>query len=157
MKYTLLVVALIIILSAFMQTDNSKTFRQLYTLEGTWMMKTTKGFIGEEWIKIDNNYLQNRGFMIKGNDTVVTERVALRNNKNGIFYTSTVSDENSQQPIAFKLTSVEKNVFTFENPTHDFPKRITYHLVSKDSLYAWIDGGPGDSGKKSAFGYHRVK
>jgi hypothetical protein len=33
------------------------------------------------------------------------------------------------------------NEVVFENPEHDFPKRIGYRLVSADSLEAWVDGG----------------
>ena len=154
-----LALALAVSLSAFVpfHYPNPETFRQLYSLEGMWLMKTKKGFIGEEWRKVDKDYLQNRGFMIRGSDTVVTETVALQNKADGIFYTSTVAEENNKQPIAFKLTSASNNVFVFENAAHDFPKRITYQLVNKDSVYAWIDGGPENEGKRSSFGYNRVK
>src|SRR5215210_2150943 len=129
-----LIVALsyFLILSAFdsEQPGNKEIFKSLYALEGRWMMKTTKGYIGEEWIKIDSQYLQNRGFIVKGTDTIITERVALRNTKEGIFYTSTVEDQNNKQPTSFKLTAGRNNIFVFENPQHDFPKRIVYELVS---------------------------
>jgi hypothetical protein len=44
----------------------------------------------------------------------------------------------------------------FENPTHDFPKRIGYRLVSSDSLEAWIDGGAESKGPKISYGSTRV-
>jgi hypothetical protein len=120
-------------------------------------MKTKKGIIGEEWKKINNDYLQNRGYTVRGNDTITTERVALRNTTEGIFYTSTVEDQNNQQPISFKLSSAVNNVFIFENPQHDFPKRITYNLITKDSLRAWIDDGKEIPEKKMLFQYSRQK
>jgi len=39
------------------------------------------------------------------------------------------------------MTSSESNQFIFENPAHDFPKRIVYRLISADSLHAFIDDG----------------
>jgi hypothetical protein len=138
------------------QQDSNKIFKELYVLEGRWMMKTNKGFIGEEWKKIDDQYLQNRGFIVKGNDTTVTERVALRNTAKGIFYTSTVEDQNNKQPTSFKLTSGRNNVFIFENAQHDFPKRIVYELVSADSLHAYIDDGKSGTNKRQDFYYKKL-
>jgi hypothetical protein len=159
MRKPLLALALAASIFSFVPVhhNDTETFRQLYSLEGMWLMKTKKGFIGEEWKKVNKDYLQNRGFMIRGSDTVVTETVALQNKADGIFYTSTVEEQNNKKPVAFKLTSASNNVFVFENAAHDFPKRITYQLVNKDSVYAWIDGGPANEGKRSSFGYNRAK
>lgn len=126
-------------------------------LQGRWVMKTKKGSIGEEWIRVGRNYLQSKGYSVKGTDTTITERVALRNTKDGIFYTSTVEEQNQKLPIPFKLTVVNDNVFVFENPQHDFPKRICYKLVNKDSIHAWIDDGSVNSKKRSNFFYSRVQ
>ncbi len=154
MKKILIAVIAITCLAAFNLADNSKIFKKLYSLEGIWKMNTKRGAICEEWKKVDNNYLQNRGYMIKGNDTTVTERVALTNTKAGILYTSTVEDQNNKQPIAFKMTKSEDNMFVFENPEHDFPKRIVYKFVTADSLHAFIDDGT-EAGKKQNFYFKR--
>lgn len=137
--------------------DNSKTFKKLYALEGTWIMKTSRGVIGETWVKVDEHYLQNKGFMLKGKDTIITEQVALRYEKNAITYTSTVENQNNKQPITFKLTSSEKDIFIFENPEHDFPKRIVYELISAGSVHAYIDGGKSAPAKKQDFYYRKAK
>lgn len=142
-------------LSAFIVSGDKKTFKKLYALEGAWKMITKRGnIICEEWKKINKNYLQNRGYMIKGSDTIVTERIALTNTKAGILYTSTVEDQNKKQPIAFKMTKNEDNMFVFENPQHDFPKRIVYKLITADSLHAFIDDGT-EAGKKQNFYYKK--
>ena len=36
-------------LSAFIISDDSKTFKKLYTLAGTWKMNTKRGAVCEEW------------------------------------------------------------------------------------------------------------
>jgi hypothetical protein len=82
--------------------------------------------------------------------------VALRNTKEGIFYTSTVEDQNNKQPTSFKLTSGNNNVFVFENPQHDFPKRIVYKLISADSLHAYIDDGNNSTKKRQDFYYKKA-
>ena len=154
---TRIIIAIIaaIALSAFIIDDNGKKmFKKLYALEGVWKMNTKRGAVCEEWKKVDKNYLQNKGYMIKGKDTIINERVALTNSKEGIFYTSTVEDQNNKKPIAFKMTKAENNMFVFENPQHDFPKRIVYKLVTADSLHAYVDDGT-ETGKKQNFYFKR--
>lgn len=141
-------------LSAFIISDDSKTFKKLYTLAGTWKMNTKRGAVCEEWKRVNKKYLQSKGYMIRGKDTILTEKIALTNTKEGIFYTSTVEDQNGKLPIAFKMTGSENNEFVFENPKHDFPKRIVYKLISADSLHAYIDDGT-ETGKRQDFYYKR--
>ncbi len=152
MKKYLAVSTLLLLLTSFVYQHADKIkFKQLHVLEGKWIMKTKRGSMGEEWVKVSESHLQNRGFYIKGTDTVVTETVALKDTPEGIFYTSTVADQNNQQPVSFKLTSSEKDEFIFENTAHDFPKRIIYHLISADSIHAYIDGGVNGGGKRQDF------
>jgi hypothetical protein len=140
---------------AFTFIENNKVFKKLYKLEGTWKMNTKRGAICEEWKKMNKNHLQSRGYMIKGSDTVVNERVALTKTAEGIFYTSTVEEQNNKQPVAFKITKAEKNLFVFENPQHDFPKRIVYYFINADSLHAYVDDGSDESKKRQNFYYKR--
>lgn len=143
-------------LCAFAATDNTtKIFKQLLALEGTWKMVTKRGAICEEWKIVNKDYLQNKGYMIKGPDTTITERVALTRTSKGVFYTSTVEEQNKKQPIAFKMTKAADNMFVFENPAHDFPKRIVYKIVTPDSLHAWIDDGKDESKKVQNFYYKK--
>jgi hypothetical protein len=158
MKKLFILMLAVFCLSAFVVSDNNKSvFKRLYVLEGLWKMKTKKGFICEEWKKINKGYLQNKGYMIIGTDTTITERVALQRSKNDIFYTSTVEDQNNKKPIVFTLTKAKNNTFVFENQQHDFPKRIVYKIVTEDSLYAFIDDGMEASKKRQNFYYKKVK
>jgi hypothetical protein len=154
MKKIVTAIIVTLSLSAFIISGDNKTFKKLYALEGTWKMNTKRGAICEEWKKVSKNYLQSKGYMIKGKDTILSEKIALTNTKEGIFYTSTVEDQNAKQPIAFKMTGSENNVFVFENPQHDFPRRIVYKLITADSLHAYIDDGT-ETGKKQNFYYKR--
>jgi hypothetical protein len=152
-------IVLILLLSGFMPgtAGKKKTFKQLYALEGSWRMHTKRGDICEEWKKVNKNFLQSRGYFVKGSDTLINERVALQNLSNDIYYTSTVEEQNSKRPVSFTLTSGKGGVFIFENPKHDFPKRIVYELVNNDSLHAWIDDGPAGTGQRNDFYYTRIK
>jgi Domain of unknown function (DUF6265) len=152
-------IVFVLLLSGFVPgtAGKKKTFKQLYMLEGVWRMQTKNGAIHEVWRKVSKHYLSSTGFFVKGKDTIVTERVSLQNLEKGIYYTSTVEEQNNRRPVSFKLTSSNGSVFTFENPLHDFPRRIVYELVNNDSLHAWIDGGPEGTGKRNDFYYKRIQ
>lgn len=154
MRKVFIAIAVTLSLSAFIISDDSKTFKKLYALAGTWKMNTKRGAVCEEWKRVNKNYLQSKGYMIRGKDTILSEKIALTNSKEGIFYTSTVEDQNGKQPIAFKMTSSENNEFVFENPQHDFPKRIVYKFITADSLHAYIDDGA-ENGRQQHFYYKR--
>jgi hypothetical protein len=154
-----MIILLVLLLSGFMPgtTGKNKIFKHLYALEGIWRMQTKQGAIHEVWRKVSKHHLRSTGFFVKGADTIITERVSLQNLDKGIYYTSTVEEQNNRRPVSFKLTGSTGNSFIFENPAHDFPKRIVYELVNYDSVHAYIDGGAADAGKRSDFYYSRVK
>ena len=91
-------------------------------------------------------------YFINGKDTLFAEIVRLEQQENDLFYIVSVPNQNEEKPVAFKLTSSTSDYLVFENPAHDFPKKITYKLVNKDSLYAEISG----DGKKQGFPFKKA-
>lgn len=62
----------------------------------------------------------------------------------------------SGQPEAtFPVKEIGDNAVTFENPQHDFPQRILYRLVDKDTLVARIEGSVGGQARAADFPYKR--
>jgi hypothetical protein len=53
-----------------------------------------------------------------------------------------------QQPVPFRLTSLDSTGAVWENPAHDFPRLIAYRRGPADSLVARIEG-PGRDGTRS--------
>ena len=146
-----------LIIHVFTTSFQQKTFLQLHALAGgTWVMKTKKEFLMERWIKINDSLLTNQAYQINGSDTTLLEHVALNRIGNEINYVSLVAQENKGKAVLFKLIETNKSQFTFSNPEHDFPQHIVYHLISKDSLHAWIDGKMNGKRVKKDFFYYRV-
>lgn len=155
MKTNLLTTLITFCLLSFDNADNSKIFKKLYTLEGTWVKPGKRGPVYEEWTKIDKNLLAGRSYTLRNNkDTIVSEHIQLRHDKTGIWYIPTVVKQNNGQPVYFKLKQAKAKSYFFENPEHDFPKRIVYNLVTKDSLHVYIDAGAG-TGKQINFNFKR--
>lgn len=128
-------------LSAQEENYFEREFEKLLALEGTWKMKTKKGILTEIWKRKSSKALEGISYRINGTDSLLLERLELRYNRSGIYYVPTTENQNNQQPVVFTLRSSINEVFIFENPEHDFPKRIVYHLVNPDSIHAYIDDG----------------
>lgn len=60
-----------------------------------------------------------------------------------------------QAEAAFPVREIGDNTVTFENPQHDFPQRILYRLVDKDTLVARIEGSVGGQARSADFPYKR--
>jgi hypothetical protein len=151
MKTFVTVIACIMLLS-FVNIPNG-IFTKMHELTGgTWVMTTPKGKLCEQWKKLDENTLVNRAFKVAGPDTTWLETVRLEQRGNAINYISTVANENEGKPVSFTLIDASNDHFTFSNPSHDFPQRIIYHFVAKDSLHAWIEGKyNGKEGRKDFY------
>jgi len=122
------------------------------------MKKKNGGSIMESWYSRNDSTMlgESLDFSVTGRSTVL-ENLKLAYKGGSYYYKSTVNGQNNNQEVAFKITSHSENKFVAEKPDHDFPKRITYELISKDSLHAFIDGGPSMPGKRSDFYYSRYK
>jgi len=153
---------LLIILTFFMpspsQAQKGSTLKDFSWIIGTWKMSMKNGTLFEKWRMINDSVFQSTAFRIKSSgDTVMTESVKIEYKNKSFYYTSTVTDQNNQKPVPFKITSFSQSGFTAENPAHDFPQRISYELKSDGQLYAFIDGKYNGKYGKKEFSYIKVK
>lgn len=118
--------------------QNTSTIPQW--LLGKWENQTQRGKMIEEWSKVNDSTYSGKSYMITTTDSISLESVVLKKEGNDIFYIPTVKGQNNDQPVKFKLTSSSANQLVFENPTHDFPQKITYTLENENSLMAEISG-----------------
>ena len=125
---------------------------------GSWKMETKRGAILETWISSNDSTLSGESIRINlTGGTDLLEKIQLVSRNKEYFYIPTAQGQNENKPVKFKITSFSDSGFVAENPAHDFPKRISYNLMSKDSIHAFIDGGPSMPEKKSNFYYLRIK
>lgn len=137
------------------KTANIKSFRWL---QGSWHMQTQRGVITEKWIIANDNSLSGKSTLLRSDGTEIQlEKIELVSRNGNYYYIPTVKNQNGEQPVEFKITSHTDAGFIAENPQHDFPKRISYTLVNKDSIHAIIDDGAATAEKKSDFYYSRKK
>ncbi len=131
----ILITAFLLVLNlgnvAFGQESTAQKFKKLEWLVGNWQRTNAKpGQSGyENWSKVSDTKLAGTGVTLKGKETIFVEKLDLSIRGTDIFYTVVITGE--PNPIDFKLTSVTKDAFVFENPAHDFPKKIAYERKGK--------------------------
>lgn len=129
---------------------------QFSWLTGNWQMQKKSGLLTESWKQRNDSTLDGESYLTKTTgEKMLLERILFVRREGQYFYIPTTTNQNNQQPVSFTVTSYSNSGFTAENPAHDFPKRIIYTLINKDSLQAIIDGGPAMPEKKSIFHYSR--
>jgi len=132
-----------------------KTIKELQWLVGTWTNHTKEKQSYENWIQVNDSTLRAHSFTIVENDTVFAERVTLQQKKSNTYFTVIAYNQNDNKPVTFKMIPSEKKTFTFENPQHDFPSRISYTNPVKDSIHAWIEGTVKGENRKVDFYFKR--
>lgn len=122
----------------------AKTYSNLAKAEwfiGEWGNKSAEGELTERWKKEnDSVYLGESYFVVGEEDTVFAEKVRLEELNGKLNYIVSIPGQNKELPVSFEMTSSTDNQIVFENPKHDYPNKIIYNLVEKDSLLAEISG-----------------
>jgi hypothetical protein len=133
----------VIMLSGFSNPAEQKSKMEPFSwIKGEWAMHMGRGTITESWKVTNDSTYSGESKMIKANGEVKPlENIQLVFRNKEYFYIPTTAGQNDEKPVLFKLTSFSQNGFVAENPDHDFPKRITYKLLNKDSIHAFIDDG----------------
>jgi hypothetical protein len=124
---------------------------------GTWEMQAPdgSGVFTEQWQRVDDNNLSGTGMMLRGTDTVFSEKLQLVNEDGALWYVPTIGNQNGGQPVRFKEKSISENELVFENLSHDFPQRIIYQRKGDNALYARVEGMQSNALRKEEFSFKR--
>jgi hypothetical protein len=142
---------------SFAQRFGKADFKRMNAFAGNWETKRTEGTIYEQWRTGSQDELIGKSFKVSGRDTVQLETMRLYRAGNEIIFAPVTAGQNDEKAVLFKLKSIERNQFIFENPSHDFPQRIVYELKSPDVLNAYIEGKINAETKRIDFPYTRIK
>lgn len=146
----------ILLLIFFFKLD-ADPFDQLKQLEGCWQRTGTSVPEFEEWKIRDSFSMVGRMYKVNEGDTLVSEEILLIQNQQQVFYQAKTFNQPEQERVSFRLTGYQNGSYFFENPKHDFPRRIVYSFKGSDSLHAWIDAGDNNASTRVDFHFKRVK
>jgi hypothetical protein len=115
----------------------------LHWFTGHWCAESGGKFIEEHWLAPRGDILLGLSRTVKGAKTASFEFLRIEWTGGVPSY---IAQPQGQPPVAFKLTASGTDWARFENPAHDFPKRVEYRRTA-GGLYAEI-AGPGEGGKE---------
>ncbi len=148
---------LIFFLAAFIEKKDENKMQSFKWLIGSWTMKTGRGAIMESWIQLNDSTIGGESIFIKiTGGTEQREKLRFIYSNKEYFYCVTFLGQNNNEEIKFRITSFADSGFVSENLQHDFPKRIIYKLINKDTIHAVVDDGEVPK-KKFDFFYSRYK
>lgn len=130
------------------ETPKFEMMEKAKWLIGEWGSVMPEGSTTETWEAQNDSVYVGRTYFVAGKDTLFSESISIEQRGKDLFYIPVVKGQNGGKPVEFKLTSSTEKRLVFENPTHDFPQKITYTRQSTDSLVAEISGT--DKGKAAA-------
>jgi uncharacterized protein YciI len=143
MKYTLAMLILFLTGMTFAQSEMP------FFLVGTWKMDDKELY--EHWDKLNDQSLKGFSYSMSSGQMVVMEYLNITQTQNEIVYKATVINQNQGRDINFKLTGAD-NAYVFENPGHDFPKKIVHQKLNETELFVEVSDG-----NKKGFSYKMKK
>ncbi len=118
--------------------QSQPTINDLAWLAGCWQGTDTTNIYREQWMKPAGRVMLGMSHTSVADTTREYEYLQIRQQEVGaIFY---VAIPSGQKETSFELTKFDGKEAVFENPEHDFPKRIIYRLENDSILVARIDG-----------------
>jgi len=107
-------------------------------MAGCWSGSRGDEHFHERWTLADPTTLLGVSHTVKAGKVTAFEflRVIVKNGK-AVY----VAQPGGVPPTEFVATNVTADQIVFENPKHDFPKRVIYRRSDAEQLTASIDGG----------------
>ena len=153
---TRLRLALATVVIAIAQTAGAQAtdaVARLGWLAGCWEQGGGARITEEQWMVPRGATMLGMSRTVAGGVTRSTEQLRIEQRDGKAVY---VASPSGQATTAFTAATVSDTLVVFENPTHDFPTKISYRRVGADSLLAQISGPRGGKEAKIDFPMRRA-
>lgn len=111
---------------------------QISFLEGTWKIENKNQY--EVWEKVSLTKLEGHSYKLVHGEKHISETLSIHKENNEIIYTALVSNQNQGKAIRFTLNQRVDSLVSFENLSHDFPKKIQYKKLNEKELQVYVLG-----------------
>ncbi len=117
------------------------TLAGMHWLLGAWRAEGEQVFTDESWTQVSPSTFEGRGeATVKASgEKQGLETLRLVEMSGGIYYIAKVG--HNALPIAFQAIHCSDDSAVFENPQHDFPKRLAYRRKGADGLVVEVSDG----------------
>ena len=109
-------------------------------LEGNWITGDTTGLVTESWEVISDTYMTGEGLLVNKEKKSVTEMLNIFIKDGMLVYTALLPDQNNGEEVIFINSSFDPDSLVFENPSHDYPKKIIYHHRAIGEIDVYLHG-----------------
>lgn len=111
----------------------------------------------ERWVMADEGLLEGTGYVLYEEDTVFIERMFIDFRKDEPTFSVGLAGVKNNNSVVFELKSVTKDQVTFENPTPDNLKTISYKMISHMDMRIFIDEMENGAFGKKRFSFIRIQ
>lgn len=140
MKKSILFLFIILIFASCQKSKEVSKIVVADWLLGNWENKSDNGHLLENWKKVNDSLYDGESYFIKGKDTLHFEKIQMKQKGEALLYIATVKGQNNDKPVTFLHNDTIQKLLIFENPKHDFPQKIVYSQITKDSIVIEISG-----------------
>ena len=132
----------------------SQDIAALAWLAGCWELRSGARIVEEQWTSPRGGLMLGASRAVRNDSLIEFEQVRIEQRGTDLFY---VASPSRQATAEFKATSADASSVVFENPAHDFPKKIFYRRQGADSLVAGIEGPRAGATRTINYPYKRVR
>ena len=137
-----IVTAMAVLFASLCQAQSSPAVLQW--MVGCWAGDSTRARVEERWVDTGTGTLVGLGTTVADGRLTEFEFLRIVTDGASLVY---LAQPGGASPTRFTSASNGHEDVVFENPQHDYPKRVGYRRTG-DTLLAWIDGGDGDSRRR---------
>jgi hypothetical protein len=135
------------------QAQTGDPITALAWLSGCWARSNGPRLVEESWQLPRAGMMLGVGRTVNGNTLVEYEQTRIYQKGDTLVYAASPS---GQTPTEFRARPPYTNEVIFENLAHDFPQRVRYKRIGKDSLHARVEGKRNGVERGVDFMYARV-
>lgn len=139
-----------IMVNAFLSCHAQEDLKSVDFLIGTWKIENKNVY--EIWKKVNKTEFSGKSYQMNEGQTKISETLSIKIINGKIIYEATVPNQNDGRSIPFELNTRNKDLVSFENLNHDFPKKIQYKLIDNSKVMVNVFG---DNDK--GFSFYQVK
>ena len=132
------------------QTPNPSV-KDVAWIAGCWELDRNGRHVMESWLPPEGGTMMGVSRTVAGTRTIEWEFLIIREGRGGLEY---VAKPSGQPEATFTATGASPREVLFENPAHDFPKKIHY-TRDGDSLTAAIEGPMNGQSRRIEFAYKK--
>ena len=130
-------------------------------LEGCWRGSVNQREFREHWMPLRGGLLLGMSQTVMGGKSQGYEYLRIETRPDGIYYVALPSDAKED---AFKFVGMtvdsegdrHDELFTFENPALEFPRRIVYRRASGGWLFAQVEGKVNGADRQVIYPMRRI-